>query len=303
MNKNILYLFVAALLVGFTSCEDNEPVDVSSITNVPMELASLTEQSNVFERSGVHTINFEFNEGQIVGTTVAVSVDPSSTAVEGEDFNLIDHRVSVDPYLRTGSFTYEILEDTDPAEGTENIVFKLQRDEDSAFGIGTPRLATVAIADSVNTDLFMTFDWEGEFEYAGDIYAICPFVDMDVLVLDADGNDLGIYGAATGACPEFLVFSGMPDGDYYLGSNMWDTGLAGLDIDSPITATFFKWGAFESSTVELEGWNSEEVTGADGSGVVKVFAKVTVAGDTYTVSDYNDVVIASGFAAHKLSSK
>ena len=69
----------------------------------------------------------------------------------------------------------------------------------------------------------ITFDWDeanpNALQYDGSYYPICDFVDIDVYITTTPefswDNEIGNYGAATGACPEVFQISSLEDGTYY----------------------------------------------------------------------------------------
>ena len=294
-NRIINFSLIVLLSVGFLAC-NNDDVDVSTITNVPFTIESVDPGITVEEESQVITVNFKLSADQIVDTKVSVRVDPlNSTATNGQDFNFTPVDVEIPAYVRDGSFTFEILPDLD-AEGPETVTFIISGVHEP-FGAQNEQTYAVTINDKIYDDLQMTFDWEGTFLYQGGTYTLCPNVDLDIYVLDAAGNDLGIYGAATGACPEVLVFDGMADGEYFLASNMYYNGLDSLflDVDYPMTVTAVKGGVFKQTFETKEFWNSEEEDyNHDGAFILKPVATVTVSGTTYTIEDPDGNVIVSG---------
>lgn len=285
----------------------------SSITNAdPYSVTVDTADQTVPEESNIYTVNFTLSENQITDADVLISVDPESTATEDVDFHILNTHVIVPAYSRVGSFDVEILEDLDQ-EGDEVAIFSLGNGADGPFGIGTAGRSSITITDRVNTDLFLNFDWDGVVDYAGNdtlgvpagMYPICGNVDLDVYVLDADGADMGIYDAATGACPENMIISGWADGVYTLASNMWENGYAGLgaNVPWPITVSFFKPGnpaqANLVSFVTTDNWTSEDLDQANGGNAdFKGVATITVTGTTYKVELPDGSVIFEGLKAN-----
>ncbi len=301
MNRifNQYWLLGLCLIVGLSAC-NNDETDVSEITNVPFTIESVDPGQSVSERTQLYTVNFKLDADQIVDTRISVAVDPANTtATLGEDFNFTPIEVEIPAYVRDGSFQYEVLEDL-AKEGDETIAFTLSGVFDP-FGATNVQNHNVTIKDSVYTGMQLTFDWEGTFEFMGDEFTLCPNVDLDVYVLDADGNDLGIYDAATGNCPEVLPIDGWADGEYFLASNLYENGLDSLFlfVDYPITVNATKGGVFSETFVPEDIWTSEDEDFVhDDVTNFKEVAKVTVTGTTYKVEYPDGTVIAQGFAGN-----
>jgi len=163
--------------------------------------------------------------------------------------------------------------------------------------------------------LQMDFAWDsGDIDLSwltgtpDDFYAICDFSDVDVYMATAAGfdinnpwaNEIGLYDAATGACPERIVIreGQLADGDYILFTDLWDNQFAGIGLTNTfaINATFTKEGVFEETVVQdaSQAYDADTPAGAF-NGVV---AKLNIAGNIFTVTDYNDVAVASGRLAN-----
>ncbi len=298
MNKNIFnYLVIGLVVIVFSTCSKDDTTR-SVITKVPFNIESVDPSVTLPEQSRVVTVNFQLDADQIVNTAVQVAVDPlKSTATPGEDFVFETTIVEIPNYVRKGSFQYEILEDLD-AEGDENITFVLSGVQEP-FGAYNTKEYNVVIKDSMYSTLNLTFDWDGTFEYLGDTYPICGNVDMDVYVLDDQGNDLGIYDAATGACPEVMIVDeSWDDGTYYLATNMYENGLDSLflNVPYPITVTAVKGGVFKESFVPEDIWTSEDEDFVnDGNGGFKELMILEKSGTTYTVRDADGTLVAQGY--------
>lgn len=303
INKNIFYfLFIAVLAAGFASCEnDFDGVDTSTITNTPLTLASVDPGATFGETERTVTVNFMFDENQIVDTDVRISIDPAATtATAGEDFIFSETIVSIPAYVREGSFTYTILSDFE-AEGNETIGFIIEGVQDP-FGATNELAYNATIRDSIYNTLVMTFDFDIDFTFDGSPFHTCQFMDMDFYLLDTDGNDLGDYQAATGACPETFVFDpSYEDGTYVFGSNLWDQGqLDSLDIgtDYITTVTATKGGVFTETFTAPGVWTTTDLDQAnDGNAEFRGVATVVKSGNTYTVSLPDGTEIVSGLVA------
>jgi len=163
--------------------------------------------------------------------------------------------------------------------------------------------------------LVMDFAWDsGDIDLSwltgtpDDFYAICDYSDVDVYIATAAGfdinnpwaNEIGLYDAATGACPEQIVLTEgqLADGDYVLFTDLWTNDFAGIGLTNTfaINATFTKEGVFSETVVQdaSQAYDADTPAGAF-NGVV---AKLNIAGNIFTVTDYNDTAVASGRLAN-----
>ena len=302
MNKIIFkYLLTGLCLVVLSACGKDD-TEKSTITNVPMTIESIDASGIVNEvDEQLLTINFALDDGQIVDTKVQISVDPlRSTATEGEDFILSTDVVELGAYIRSSSFQIQVLNDL-IAEGDETVTFIVSGLQEP-FGASNTQEYVLTIKDFVDEEaLYLTFDWEGLGFYLGTGYSLCENVDMDIYVLDTNGDDQGIYDAATGACPERIIMDATwADGTYVFASNMWENGFAGLgtNTDFPIRIAIDKPGVYNSKFTPEDIWTSEDLDQAnDGNTDFKACVTVVKNGDTYTVTQPDGSLIIEGFVA------
>ncbi len=310
MNKNILYYAFIAVLFTFVACNDDEDVDVSSVTETNFDFASVDADITMEEADQTITVNFTLDDRQIVPTAVAVTLDgEGTTATNGEDFTFAPTNVSVAAYIGKGSFSFDVHDDV-LAEESETIRFKLSGVHDP-FGAQSERFFTVTLENHESSELVLTFDFDGFVDFAGTTYDLCGAVglDMDFYVMDVNGNDLGIYQAATGACPEVMTIDGWDDGDYYIMSNLWGNGLdsselGGFVYDPPfeylVNISIDKPGIYNEKFVPVDNWNSNDLD-AQHHGLYnfKEALVVNVSGTTYTVSAPDGTVVVQGFNSPK----
>lgn len=290
--KNMMFV---ALAVSMVACQPEEP-EASTITSIPFSLESISvEDISVSERSRIIPISFTLDEGQIVETTVDIAVASTTTATEGEDFVLSTHSVTVPAYVREGMFTVEILEDLE-ADGDESVDLVLTGAK--PFGIRNEQEVSITIVDSIYTTLIMDFAWDGEFDFMGSTFGICGNVDLDFLVLDEAGDLVSLFGAATGACPEQLVFDeSVADGSYTIIQNFYENGLDSLflNVPYPVTVDVTKGGAFSETFATDLFFTSEDMDfvndGADSNLEVMTVVKN---GNMYEISLPDGSVIAQG---------
>jgi hypothetical protein len=110
-----------------------------------------------------------------------------------------------------------------------------------AENTGNANLNDFSMTITVVTDaLDMELDWSGSVMVGPNTYNFCD-MDFDLLVYDSMGNDMGLYDAATGACPEYLtVDSSLPDGVYTLVVDLYDNPFSALSlgVDVPVTLNY-----------------------------------------------------------------
>ncbi len=85
-----------------------------------------------------------------------------------------------------------------------------------------------------SSDLTLILDWNTSFVFSGNNLTLCDIgYDVDYYLLDAEGNDVSVFQAATGACPEEMTISmaDVEDGEYELIMSIYDdAGLASVAI-------------------------------------------------------------------------
>ena len=277
---------IGFFIVALSACTKDE-TEVSTVNGVPMTIETIDEDITVVESEQLITVNFTLSQDQIIDTRVAITIDAAkTTATEHVDFDLLTSEVRIDAYNRTGSFDVQLYSDF-LAEGNETVAF-IVGSGNTPFGPTNTKEFEINVTDFVdNNSLALTFDWEGIGLYDGVGYSLCENVDLDVYVLDTDGNDLGIYDGATAACPEVIVIDETwDDGTYVFASNMWDNGFAGLmsNNDFPITTSIDKPGVYNFKYVSPDFWTSEDLDQAnDGNASFKALITVIKTGNSYKV--------------------
>lgn len=194
---------------------------------------------------------------QTVDVSIKISVDESSTAEEGSDFALSTTNVTIPAFTTTGSFEVSFFRDGEP-EDDETAVINIG-DQTTANAVFETRQMTVVLTNYFEETMDIEIDWEGEFEFAGMIFPICPNVDIDPIAL-ADNAGTYSYSDDWGACPEFfsMVGDGQPTSSGIGGSNivwgvdsytflsdLYSNALFGYGLGSvefPITVTVQRLG-------------------------------------------------------------
>lgn len=246
-NKNIWFL-IALVGVSLAACKDDD-TEISTITSFEkFTFSSLPAPREVPEADAVYTIDFAFDEKQIMDLHVSIAPSSASTATEDEDYTLSTHEVSVGALGGGGSFDIHVLPDFE-AEGDETIVLHLGGSD--AFGLPTAQeVLVLTIRDSIYP-VAVSLDWEGSFQYAGSTFTLCPNVDIDLFLVDDQGAFAGGFGGATAACPERMFTGSLANGDYSIIANLYGNGLfgaPGIDtIPIPMRVSLFKGGVVSDS--------------------------------------------------------
>ena len=284
MKFKYIFLLLIAPLFTFVGCDKEDYTGGSTlIPSSPSATMSHDIPASMVEDNVVFPVTITLSEAQIVDILIGISVLDGGTATEGADF-ITDHELNIPAFSTSGTFDVEIGRDVE-IEGTET--FSIQVGDSRTANVDfSPQTITVELQNYVSPDLDITYDWEGSAVVDDTVRVFCEHVDLDVYVFDVDGNDLGIYDAATGDCPEHMTFSGMDDGDYYLWANLWYNDIHpsdGSTISFPITATFVQGGLFSESIIQADPINSDDLDYYDGGAVFKPIARVSVSGTSYTI--------------------
>jgi hypothetical protein len=293
MKKNILYSSLWVFLVlGLISCYPDAPEESTITGYAPFGVEGLSDMT-VDEEDVSIPLNFTLNENQILDVDVLISVDPSSTATEGVDFDLSTHEVPVLALGGGGSFDVIIYSDID-AEDDETIVLNVG----GGAPLGLPENAkiTLTITNKINP-ISLLLDWDfGSFTFGGSTFGYCDnSYDLDLYFLGADGSDVSGYEAATGACPEAIGdIAQYGDGTYDLYVDFWHNPLIGYDLDGalPWRVDMLKGGTTEVFSIlstdypAFPQWESTSL-GADdgGEGTFTQIGSITIAGTTCTLFD------------------
>lgn len=285
-------------IVGFMfSCQDEDPVasQITSFQDYGFE--GLPERIEVPETDSIHTWAFTFDDNQITDVSLDLHVIDGGDATDGADFALNTAHVDVAALGKAGEFSFAIAKDY-LTEGNESFFIEIVSAEE--HGLPLRHVMEVVIVDDIHDDeLLLIFDWGVPFTFQGTDYNACQFVDMDVYLIDADSTDLGIYQAATGACPEqIIVAPGFGDGEYFMGSNIWDNSTLKdleLGIDYTMTVTAIKQTVFEATWSPADAWPSNATDQAnDGNASYKVVGKFVVSGNTVQVFADDGTLLGEG---------
>ena len=311
-KNSIITSVIIALAIITTSCSLGDQEDLTGVATIKATSPDIIIDGNWEEGSGIEadkTINFtlKLSEPQIADIHVPVFAS-GGTATEGEDYLINTPTVIIPAYSTSASGSISIIADADP-EDQETFSITVG-DHTVANTVFTPKTYDFVLDNYVSESIEITFDFNVDLIYDGDAYSSCDYgVDLDVYVSDAAGFDINdpwatfnsTGYAATGDCPEVLVMdkADWGDGEYILWHELWANTNAGLWEDKlvPITSTFVRAGSFTSTIVQdnSQAMNSNDL-GEDVGGTIThgYIAKVTIAGDIYTITAENGDEIGSG---------
>jgi len=317
MKKNFKYKIIglALLVVSIVSCETADQ-DVSPIVEPDDSYPVVTY---TLENTGTIT------EGDTIVYTITLStaIDRSLTfnAQVDEDLSTAEEHVDFD--IETGTMAPYETEAQVFIITYKNIDTEDKVDEIIAFEFGISSLAekylvhpstvhakpSISLKNYESDDLVLEFSWNVDIDL-GDIgvYPASANVDFDIFMSDADSYDSSdpwasvnwAAYAATGAHPEVITLSGMPDGEYVFWFDLWANAFWGYGntTDIPVTTWAYKAGTTLNYKIDQDPASviNADTPGVDDDGTESngTLVKVTVAGTTYTVTDYSDVVVGTG---------
>ena len=217
------------------------------------------------------------------------------------------YAIIIPPYSTSYSFEIEAADDmvTEMLESGSVII--------EAYASRMALVTNDAISfdmDITNVEkLAMVFAWDnGPVNLFGTDYDVCANTDVDVYIADGAGfdinnawaNELGIYDAATGACPEEMIIreGQYPDGEYVLFTDLWDNAFAGYGATTSFAMNmdYTKGSTYSGVLVQdpSQAYNANTNAGSFNG----YLAKLTIAGSTFTITDYNGTVVESGLMAN-----
>ncbi|GEC77500.1 hypothetical protein [Flavobacterium aquatile] len=251
-KNNYIKLFTAfAAFLSLTSCikdDENYASTVSDRPNVTISATSysVTEGGDVLVTMVAdkpYRTSLDFNLEVLSGNT-AVAIDDFTVNVPETVFGS-DPWNGIQGYLvqfpaNTTSYTFSISTILDDLpEVTENVSFRLTMAGNHNGNLAeSSRLFDVAIANGVQDELQLTFDWDQSFDFGGSTFTLCDIAyDNDFYIYDgASLNPLITQtdaAAATGDCPETFTMNlaDYPNGNYKIYQNLYDdNGLSSAGI-------------------------------------------------------------------------
>ncbi|WP_055435697.1 hypothetical protein [Lacinutrix algicola] len=303
-------LCLCVVIASFNSCDDYDGTDQIA-DNRPTATATTTPLVLVEGEAG-QMVTITIDKPTTADSEFRVEL-VSDSALDELDSDL-EHIDSFDspangfqaiiPALQT-SVTFEIsaLQDN-ISEGVENKTLRIVANRGQFASVVNDAI-TIPVTITSVSNFTMTFGWDnGPVNLFGTDYDVCANTDMDIYLATAAGfdianpwpNEIGLFDAATGACPEQIVLTEgqLADGDYIIFTDLYENGFAGFGSTTSfaVTASFAKEDLLSAEIVQdaSQAFNADSAA-ASFNGVV---AKLNINAGIYTLSDYNDVVIASG---------
>jgi hypothetical protein len=295
IKKNIWLLALLFGILASCSIEEGPESIVQTFEKFPVVAEDITPIT--VTEAGTYTIQIPFDERQIVDVHLSVSTGELSSAEEDEDFTLSAHDLELLALSGGGTVDITILPDLD-AEGDETIYLTIEGDHP----IGSPapqEVLVISIRDSVYQSPQLVLDWSGPIEpFPGEVWE--DYIDIDLFVLDEDGNEVSGYAGATGAVPEVISTEDLPDGTYTLEANLWDNPITGEGLeteDLPIVMTIVLGGvgtsSFSPKDIGLTPvWNGDTPSDQAGANNL-VLGTVTVNGNQMTLVDGKGNLVAT----------
>ncbi len=296
-------LLCAALSAATTSCDEGTADSGDSIISSFAEFSAVTPTGSpiVVQECGdatVQLLHFTLDsEKQVTDLTIEIAVGESSTATEGEDFDLLTHEVSIPALGGQDGFDVEIVVYQDfVIEDSDESIY-LSFDNDGPSGLEESELHVATIDESgLTEDRNQIADFGLSWEYTADPTAdICADgYDLDLTLQTAGSppynDDLLNFDASSLACPEagVLDMADMNEGELY---EMWVWVYAGADPAENMTIRidYDRAGTdFTGEFVVTGVFNS----GMDGEGVM--VGTIEKNCDVLTIKDTAGDVVAEG---------
>lgn len=322
-KNNYIKLFTAFVaFVSLTSCIKDEENYASTVADRPNVTISSTSYS-VTEGEDVlvtmvadkpYRTSLDFNLEVLSGNTADVAddftVNVPETVFGSDPWNGIQGYLVQFP-ANTTSYTFSISTILDLLpEGTENVRFRLTMAGNHNGNLAeSSREFDVAIANGVQNELQLTFDWDQSFDFGGTTFTLCDIAydndfyiyngtDLNPLVQDADAI------AATGDCPETFTMSldDYPNGNYKIYQNLYDdNGLSSAGISPafsiPVNVHYLRGGSasLDGTFTQDAAYALDSSSSPDPSATAPLYYVVTVNVNNGVFTLLNDnTAIASG---------
>lgn len=259
ITKNFIFSALSMTALLFVGCQEEPELTGQSTVEVAQNVtgtiafvAPLAATQTVNEKNaGKYQYKLNISNAQPVDIFVKVKVK-SGTAVRGEDYDF-DDQLLIKAYTTSATGNITILSDLD-FEPTENFVLEIGGDVNISNASIPASTISFNIVNGLSDDLELTFNFNKSFLDGAVAKTLCGIkYDMDFYVLDSNGDDTGIYDAASSGCPEHLTVSPseFPDGTYDIYYDIWRTeGLNTMNTPEfviPITVDYFRGGGNPAS--------------------------------------------------------
>lgn len=286
--KNILNkigVFTLACL-AFTSCDSEDDNTGDSLINYSPATVTLSSSSpTMFDESAIDADDASTFQIEVTATlTEAQPVDAVIDLVQvGGSASSSDyeaHTITIPAGSLMGSATVDIMQ-TGDIEGDETL--QITGKSRANFNVSPFTFNATIGNDYINDHLDLVLSWEGT-AVLGDLSLIsyCD-LDFDLILYDATFTQLG-YVLGSSACPEEDYLNGLPDGTYYLVTDLYSNPYFEIGFTDIIPLTL-SWSQeyFETSgSLSTEAYT---LSSEDGLGGLIVVLEVTN-GYEYTLSPF-----------------
>ncbi|WP_162919959.1 hypothetical protein [Hanstruepera ponticola] len=291
VNK-LHYVFLSALLIGLSACENDDVEDVVIDGNQPtLTVTSSTGSFNFNEVENDQVITLTATLDKPTNKQVRVYIFQESGTADGNDISLpATGYINIPAYQTSATGTITIHKDI-VIEDTETAVINIG-DSRTTAAFYQPFQMNITIQNFSNENATMLLEWDDD--------------NLDDHLCDMDFDvylDTFEAYAFTGDCPENLFEPSNPnnlwtgeltEGTHNIMVDLWDTNgfMPDPAITIPLRLTFGKLGSF-AAFLDLNGlYTSESEDSNNGAGGVMMVGSVEVVNGLYTVYDRNGVLIA-----------
>lgn len=321
MKAGLTMMFAASL---FTACQDDDSVETVN-RNKPQ--VSLDRTSETITEGDEITFTMTTNRVSTRPMTFKVEVvGEESTSVfrdfttSGTETDLtgdggwgqgqIGYLIEFPAMAETATFTLTALNDFN-VEQTETLKLRFRSAEDGNGSVAPEsEFITITINENASNDVALRLDWSmsttdafgtihpGIYQ-SGDSEEAYSGYDFDLYIFDESFSVEVSEGAGATGNPleEVTLDSTLPDGNYFVIVDLFDSGAAPdtpFVFDIKLEAT--KSGTW-ATTIPVEGFDSAYPVSAPGGlgAGYKIVAVIEKTGTTYVVKNYEtDEVLASG---------
>lgn len=294
--KNILnykYVLGLAVLLGFTSCMDDDQ-DYPTANKPVATLAGDSSASIAEGESTTFVINLSKAQSAASDFKIdLISGDAADFAIDAPELDEFEvgpagWQVTVPGTASSVEFTIEALLDLYP-EAPETLTFRMTQGQQGNSTVSGGAIDfTVNITNSTSDLCGLELAWDG------DVYDGLCGMDFDVFL-----DSFGAY-AFTGDCPEYLIEPVNPsnlfttvlgDGTHVIVVDLWDNHGATPGIAVPLRLTIGKIGVVmaEMDLGDLYMTDSEDSVSGDGTMVV---GWIEVTNGLYSIYNANGTLVA-----------
>ena len=275
MKHIFKYIGIIAATGFLASCSSDDDNTGDSVIDYEKVNATVTSEKSTYTFSEKGIDEADASTYQFPVTVTLDAAAPVDTYIdleltedsEGDASDFEAEPIVIPTGQTSASGVVSILSNMEE-EGNETL--KLEATSRANLNL-TPFTVTVNIQDDyINDVLELTADWSGSFTESiesADISIDFCDMDFDLMILDADMNDTGLDGAATGACPESISISGLPDGTYYLNFVLFENPFLSEDLEittTPVPVTLsFNQELFSSGEFVFEGFDTASEDGEE----------------------------------------